>query len=785
MEKALGEGFSALRVAVEMKWLLPGLPDYQKLWEIESSMGDFCQGSKCLALCLYDQRRFPPDRLREALGFHPLVLVAGKTYDNIFYLEPGDSVNLEMQGKNLELCLVKIVEQRQAKEALEGTEQKYRRLVENLSDLVFTVNPEGRFTYLGPQAEGLTGHSLEQLYRMKCCDLVAPESLTLVDREIARLKSGEIRRPLEVMLLHADGHWLPVELNLALIPGEAEGVADILGEVRPPNGKKQLIESLRQESQRHETVLDGIPVATFMIDRSRRVVLWNRACELLTGISRQAACGQPLDLSPLYKESLPPILAELILEFSVEEILQRYNQREIRKADSYPEALEATGRIWTKDKERLVNILATRLRDPEGEVIGAVQCFQDITEREELHKQLLHAQKMQAMGTLAAGMAHEFNNILSVIQGAAQMVSLTQQPDHPQAGFVQEIDAACQRASGLIRRILTFSRLEEEEKVPIKINKLVGKIGELLRQTLPPMIEVEVDLEEGLPFIMGVTDQLEQVLLNMGLNSRDAMPQSGKISLTTRLAEFDRAFRRSHPFIRSGRYLEVRVEDTGQGMSPDVLKRIFDPFFTTKETGQGTGLGLSIAYSIVKNHGGNILVESRVGQGSCFRLLFPIVKGTVTEKAEPRVGKVLSPGKGELILLVDDEPQLREIIGRMLTIHGYQVMAAANGDEAIQLFQQAKERGETPQLVILDMAMPVMDGKACLQRLLEIEPQTRVLFATGLVDEKINQELVNLNVRGVLQKPFNLQTLLTTIRNAMDDLPRLNLQQDLARQRLV
>jgi CheY-like chemotaxis protein len=296
---------------------------------------------------------------------------------------------------------------------------------------------------------------------------------------------------------------------------------------------------------------------------------------------------------------------------------------------------------------------------------------------------------------------------------------------------------------------------------------------------------VEVDLEEGLPFIMGVTDQLEQVLLNMGLNSRDAMPQSGKISLTTRLAEFDRAFRRSHPFIRSGRYLEVRVEDTGQGMSPDVLKRIFDPFFTTKETGQGTGLGLSIAYSIVKNHGGNILVESRVGQGSCFRLLFPIVKGTVTEKAEPRVGKVLSPGKGELILLVDDEPQLREIIGRMLTIHGYQVMAAANGDEAIQLFQQAKERGETPQLVILDMAMPVMDGKACLQRLLEIEPQTRVLFATGLVDEKINQELVNLNVRGVLQKPFNLQTLLTTIRNAMDDLPRLNLQQDLARQRLV
>ncbi|MEW6387599.1 MAG: MEDS domain-containing protein [Thermodesulfobacteriota bacterium] len=783
-EKAVAEGYSALRVALEMKWLLPGLPDFQQLLKIESRLGDFSLGSKCSILCLYDQRQFPPATLLEVLSLHPLVMVGNKIYDNIFYLNPADYLDSERETAKLQRGLARIVEHRQGWEALLRSQQKYRHIIENLSDMVFTVNQEGQFTYLSPRAEELTGKSLQQLYQMNCCDLVAPESLTSVLREIARLKLGETSSTLEVELLSAGDQRLPVELSLSLIPDALEGADGILGEVAPANGKKQLIESLRQESERHETVLDGIPVATFMIDRSRRVLLWNRACEALTGISRQAACGRPVDLSSLYKESQPSILAELILEMPVEEILKRHIWEGIRKADSYPEALEATGRIWTKDKERLVHVLATRVRDAAGEVIGAVQCFQDITEREELHKQLLHAQKMQAMGTLAAGMAHEFNNILSVIQSAAQMISLGQKSDHPQAGFVQEIETACQRASGLIRRILTFSRLDEGEKVPVKINKLVEKIGDLLRQTLPPMIEVEVDLKEGLPFIMGVIDQLEQVLLNMGLNSRDAMPQGGKITLTTCLAEFDRAFRRIHPFIKGGRYLEVRVEDTGQGMPPEIVKQVFDPFFTTKETGQGTGLGLSIAYSIVKNHGGYILVESQVGRGSKFRLLFPIVKGTVEEKMEPQVGKIMSQGKGERVLLVDDEPQLREIIGKLLTIHGYQVILAANGEEALNLFKQTKEKGETPQLVILDMAMPVMDGRACLQGLMEIEPQTRVLFATGLVDEKINQELLDLNVRGVLQKPFNLQTLLENIRNALDDLSCLNMQPELAMGRI-
>ena len=535
--------------------------------------------------------------------------------------------------------------------------------------------------------------------------------------------------------------------------------------------QKRIEEELRQKQEQVEGILDGCPVAIFMIDREGKVMFWNRAGEILTDIPRKECLNRPLDISRLYDGDHLPTLAELLLEFSDSEILNIYGPRGIRRDDLFPERFVGRGRIWVNTEARDLEYVATRLTDSKGRVVGVIQCAQDVTEREQMQRRLQHAQKMEAVGTLAGGVSHEFNNILAAIQGYAQLIALEVDEDRPEAQHVKHIIGSCERAAQLTKKLLTFSRLEPGEKGPVKVNGVIEGVMQILRQTLAPQFELTSNLQSGLPFIMADPSQIEQVMLNLGVNARDAMPDGGYIKFESRLIELDSLFCRTHPWAKPGRYVEMTVEDNGTGMPPEIVERVFDPFFTTKEAGKGTGLGLSVAFSIVKNHSGHILAESpldrETGRGSRFKVHLPVPDEKQAKSSESSDDREIQQGNGEHVLVVDDEPRLLQIAREMLEVSGYRVDVAGNGREALKLYQDAIDAEDGFQLVVMDLAMPEMDGGTCLRGILDVDPGAKILITTGYGEDDLPEGLPKEGIQGMLTKPFDFRTLLQKVGEAL------------------
>jgi PAS domain S-box-containing protein len=389
----------------------------------------------------------------------------------------------------------------------------------------------------------------------------------------------------------------------------------------------------------------------------------------------------------------------------------------------------------------------------------------DVTEQELLQKQLQQAQKMEAVGTLAGGVAHEFNNILMAIRGYTQLMSMDADHSDKTGAYLDKIEACTSRAADLTAKMLTFSRLDSGDKVALQINQVVTEVADLIGHTFPPSISIDMSLQADLPLIAGNPFHLEQVLLNLAVNARDAMAQGGLITFQTRSVRSDAEFCREHPWARAETYLEITVADQGTGMTPRETSRIFDPFYTTKEPGQGTGLGLAVAYSIIESHGGAITVDSEPGQGSRFRIYLP-VDSDLPVRVEPGRSPEEPPAGVGRILLVDDEELVRDVARQALEHYGYQVVEAGHGREALEAFGRAKDEGRPFDLVLLDLAMPVMDGAECLVRLREMDPAVRVLIVTGHGSQSEAESWEG--ALGVLRKPFDLNTLHREIARAMN-----------------
>jgi CheY-like chemotaxis protein len=365
--------------------------------------------------------------------------------------------------------------------------------------------------------------------------------------------------------------------------------------------------------------------------------------------------------------------------------------------------------------------------------------------------------------------AHEFNNLLMVISGYAQL--LGQSPDNADfvANCAMKIKDSVRRASDLTKSMLSLSRKEPGERLPVQVVPLLKRLVGFLRQTMAHDILVELSLPGDLPVIRANPNQIEQVVLNLTLNARDAMAEGGRLSLGAQVSELGAGFCRLHPWVQPGRYLEIRVEDTGEGMAPEVLDRVFEPFFTTKAPGQGTGLGLAMVYAIIKNHGGYVVAESVLGHGSRFRVFLPLEEGLEPASAEAGPARLdYEAGLGQRILVVDDEPALREICRRALEGAGFLVDEAANGQEAIDLCGQAREEGRPIALAVLDLAMPVMDGRECLLRLRREHPGIKVLLASGHGKSQLSPAEISAHTLGVLAKPYDLARLVHMVVTAVE-----------------
>ena len=386
-------------------------------------------------------------------------------------------------------------------------------------------------------------------------------------------------------------------------------------------------------------------------------------------------------------------------------------------------------------------------------------------EKKTLEAQLQGAQKMEAIGTLAGGIAHDFNNILQAIIGYTQIILMGKESGDPDHEKLEAIESSAQRASELTKRLLIFGRKVESQLRPVDLNQEVVQVSKMLERTIPKMINIELQMAENLKVISADPVQIEQIMMNMGVNARDAMPDGGELVFETKNVSLDNEYCKNHLGCSPGEYVLLNVSDTGHGMDKDLQEHIFEPFFTTKETGKGTGLGLAMVYGIVKSHGGYITCMSEPGEGTAFSIYFPIIESEIDSRVSKEAEAPIKGGT-ETILLVDDEESIRQLGEELLGSFGYAVLTAPDGESALELYEKENEHVD---LVILDLSMPGMGGKRCLEKLVEMNPRVKVIIASGYSVNGPTKDAIDAGAKGFVGKPYEVRQMLQAIREVMDD----------------
>jgi PAS domain S-box-containing protein len=392
---------------------------------------------------------------------------------------------------------------------------------------------------------------------------------------------------------------------------------------------------------------------------------------------------------------------------------------------------------------------------------GMQVIIRDITEKKKLETQFLRAQRMESIGTLAGGIAHDINNVLTPIMLSLQLLQEKFTDDESQ-NLLNILERSTQRGANLVKQVKSFARGVQGERVALQVSHLISEITQIARETFPRDIEIRTDIQKDLLIISGDATQLHQVIMNMCVNARDVMPEGGILSISAENIFIDENYARMNIDAKVGQYVVITISDTGTGISPEILDRIFEPFFTTKQPGKGTGLGLSTSLAIVKSHGGFITVYSEVGKGTAFKVYLPVVKTTEVQKVDEQLE--LFTGYGELILVVDDEAMVREITSSILEKNGYRVLTANDGKEAIKVYKQNREKIKA---ILMDMMMPVMDGQACIRALRKINPDIKIIAVSGLSEKEKLAKVAVTHVKAFLPKPYVAKKLLKTIHEVI------------------
>jgi two-component system, cell cycle sensor histidine kinase and response regulator CckA len=484
------------------------------------------------------------------------------------------------------------------------------------------------------------------------------------------------------------------------------------------------------------------------------------------GIYRSSYEGRFLDVNPA--------LIGMLGYNSAAEVLALDPERDVfadpREHSHLIEEFRRTGRMdgfevrWKRKDGGIITVRisgrAVSSADEPADVLEAIA--EDITERRVLEDQFRQAQKMEAVGRLAGGIAHDFNNLLMVISGYTEVVLSQLEPSHPLHAKAQAIQQASDRATTLTRQLLAFSRKQLLELKVIDVNAIVEDMERLLRPLIGENVELTTRLVNGVGCTRADAGQLEQVIMNLVVNAKDAMPNGGKIVIRTDNVNLDESYRREHTFIKPGPYIMISVRDTGHGMDRDTQARIFEPFFTTKEKGKGTGLGLSTVYGIVKQTGGYVFVQSEVGRGTAFTIYLPRVDEPLEAHGTAPASSAAAGGS-ETVLLVEDEESVRQLVRETLESRGYRVLEAENGQAGLAVAERHKDKID---LIITDVVMPGMSGHELAQQLLKLRPEIKVLYLSGYTEDVFAGETIAEN-QAFLQKPFTLQSLSRKVREVL------------------
>jgi two-component system cell cycle sensor histidine kinase/response regulator CckA len=993
-ERALSEGFSALRVTGEPTWALKGLQGSERFIEYEAKLNEFFPVSKCLGLCQYDRRRFDPGFILDILATHPIAVVGTKVFDNFYYMPPKDFLGPDPEAAKLDKRLNTLLETKQTEAAMYESEEKYRKLFEESRDTIILADPKtGTIVDCNYEATRLIGRDKSELigqhqkilhpsgqgdgkfsetfqkHRKKSEGQVletqvitstgeikdveikatlihignkklmqgifqditerkrAEESLKLfraliersndaievLDPETGRFLDvndkacadlgysreeclslnvfdidpsidpslyteafmGELREKgsstEERFHLRKDGTTFPVELNLSFVQLDRGYIVTVSRDITE---RKRAEEAIRESEKKYRTILESIEEGYYEVDIKGNFTFFNDSMCRISGYTRDELMGMNnrdfltpetakniyITFNKVYQTGKPTtivghelirkdgskisiaasaslikdsednpvgfrgiirdvteekrIQAELIQTKSflqnifdssangiattdlhgsiiymsprVKDILG-YDQEELvgkkiysvysngkEDAKEIMKALTDKGELRSheitlirKDGSPVdTNVSASLLKNEKAETIGTLGIFSDITEQKRLEAQLQQAQKMEAIGTLAGGVAHDFNNILTTIIGNAQLMLMTVDENESLRTEIEEIKTAGERAAALTSQLLAFSRKQIVQPKILDLNRLLAGIEKMLARLIGENIEILMVSQPVLWQVEIDPNQMEQAIINLAVNAKDAMPNGGKLTIETANIHLSKEYFAECGIIETqpGPYVMVAVSDTGIGMDEEIRKHIFEPFYSTKEKGKGTGLGLSTVYGIVKQNRGFVWVYSEPGHGSTFKIYLPRMKEDVKpEKNEqPPVDNLVGT---ETVLIIEDDAPLRDFAKKALRQYGYRVLAAKSGEAALRI---SKEYEGPIDLVVTDVVMPTMNGKETIERLQPYHPQMKVIYMSGYTDNAI----VHLGVLepglNFLEKPFSSEGLARKVREVLD-----------------
>jgi PAS domain S-box-containing protein len=642
--------------------------------------------------------------------------------------------------------LADITERRRAEEELRNSERRFRAVLENMSLIGLMLDREGRVLLANDFLLRLTGWEREEVLGRDWFDTFVPADIrgevrSIFDRTIG---TGLFPVHFENEIVTRRGERRMVAWNNSLFSDEQGNIASVTSIGQDITERRTAEFNLRLSEARYRTLVENIPLKVFLKDRESRYVSVNRAYAEELGLAAEAVVGKTdFDL-------YPPELAEAYLGSD-------------RRVLAGGEVLEYDEEHFDDGRRHVIHMVKVPVTDSVGKITGVLGAFSDITERLLLEEQLRHSQKMEAVGRLAGGVAHDFNNLLTVIGGYAQIALLNLSAADPLHDNLQEITVAAERASNLTRQLLAFSRRQVLETRALDLNEVVRGMQKMLGRLLGEDIDLAMRLAEHLGRVKADPGQIEQVISNLAVNARDAMPQGGRLEILTGEAELEGPSVLEGSGLKAGRYVTLAVSDEGHGMDAQTQARIFEPFFTTKGLGKGTGLGLSTVFGIVRQSGGDIRVESAPGRGTVFRVFFPQVDEPVSAVVENRGGEI--PRGTETVLVIEDDKALRKLAAEMLGTQGYTVLTTKNGEEALALFTERKERVD---LVLTDVVMPGGRGPDVLKRLEQVRDGFKSLYMSGYADDSVVQLELLRREANFIQKPFTLEALARKVREALD-----------------
>ncbi|HLN33216.1 MAG TPA: PAS domain S-box protein [Gemmataceae bacterium] len=666
-----------------------------------------------------------------------------------YVLKPFDERELRTV---IEMALYK----HEADRKLRASERRYAMMLASIADAVIATDIQGRVTFLNRVAEKLTGWSLADATGRAVADV-----FRVVDEETRQPASDAVDRVLgegvavegagERILLRSDGREVVIDDSVSPIRDEQGRCTGVVLVFRDATEKRRAEAELQRTRSMLEQLFEQSPGAIVVVGREGNIRRVNAEAERVFGYRREEMLGQKVEL--LVRDSTKEYHARLREGYMVNPSTR-----------SMAIAAEISGR--RKDgSEFPAQVLLAPIDTPEGMLVLSITT--DRTERRLLEEQLRQAQKMDAVGQLAGGVAHDFNNLLTIIIGYTRMVLDGVGADHPWYGFLTEAYQAAERAADLTRQLLAFSRKQLLQPKIVDLNQVLAHTTKMLSRLIGEQVELSVSTEVGALLVKADPGQLEQVIVNLAVNARDAMPAGGRLTLATACVDIGGHGAQPALEMLPGRYARLTVNDTGCGMDAAIKARIFEPFFTTKGVGEGTGLGLATVYGIVKQTGGHIDVVSKVGKGTTFSIYFPALEEALSrEETQPRLTQL--PQGAETILLVEDEGGVCTLGREVLQRCGYTVLEARHGREALDLM--AFYAGPL-QLLVTDVVMPQMHGRTLATLLTAQRPGLKVLFVTGYADPPLLDLGLSDGEVSLLMKPFTPSSLARKVREVLDQRP--------------